>query len=101
MTKKIKKSFRFDIDNLSLRSCDKNLSLDFDKNGYDTAEIVQWFVENDEKKFCFTIAYWLIDSEGVELKFVGNRPLHHSIDKNVFWELIKLGYDLLDKYLEK
>ena len=57
-------------------------------------EIVCWSknIEDTEPEWCYTLAYWVEDSEGWDLKFVGNRPFEaDKVDQKLFWELAKIG----------
>ena len=55
-------------------------------------EIVCWVMKGDGSEFCYTLAYWVEDSEGWALKFVGDRPFYEdNIDAKLFWELAKMG----------
>lgn len=83
---------RFDvtIGNLTLRSCGTHL---LQGGEHYTAEIVKWFGE--DKKKCYTIAYYIEKSEGYDLKFVGMRPLSEEVNKDDLFYLIGSGYKLL------
>lgn len=44
------------------------------------------------KEYCYTLASWEKDSEGWDLKFVGNRVFdENKVDRHLFWELAKYG----------
>lgn len=51
-------------------------------------EICLWFADGRSK---YVIAYWIPDSEGYDLKFVGERPLMANVDWNVFKRLAVQG----------
>ncbi len=91
-------------DDVNFRIGDVELRI---KQGYDTSipEIVVWnskqgAAEPEPFQFCFTAAYWIFESEGAALKFVGDRPFK-DCDKDVFWRLAKLGQEILDEAFEK
>ena len=55
-------------------------------------EIVCWVKKIDNSEFCYTLAYWDEDSEGWDLKFVGDRPFDYdNVDPKLFWELARMG----------
>jgi hypothetical protein len=78
------------------------------KNSYEYPEIICWqknkkYIEGIDiplpvpDEFCYTLAYWVKDSEGWDLKFVGNRPFQDDQFKSrLFWELAHLGQQIVD-----
>jgi hypothetical protein len=72
------------INNLELRWTNCPVS-----EGY--YEIVCWQGEA-EKEYCYSLAMWYKDSEGWNLRFVGNRPFDSwKVDRHLFWQLAKYG----------
>ena len=65
-------------------------------------EIVQWRQDAKEptKEWCFTLCLWNSDKENWNLKFVGDRPYHHTVDAKLFWALSKYGQKLADAAYE-
>lgn len=63
----------------------------FPKEGY--YSIVAWETSaSSENEWCYTLASWDKDSEGVHLKFVGSRPFDSwKVDPQVFWEMARYG----------
>lgn len=59
----------------------------------DNLHICLW---SKEGKYKCTIAYWIRDKEGYELKFVGDRPLDSRVDWTKFKMIIKQGQKLAD-----
>ena len=43
------------------------------------------------------IAYWIINSDGADLKFVGNRPLDPRVNWSHFRELVATGQKIADQ----
>lgn len=84
--------FNIQWDELGLRSCGKHLL----REGVEhtTAEIIKW-----QGDTCFVLAYWVKDSEGYDLKFVGSRPFNE--DRDTFWLLAKQGQRMLDIHFEE
>jgi len=89
------KEFKFKINDLELRSCDECL-IQQSKN-HKTAEILYHQLDDSGKTYCFTLAYWIAQGDGFDLKFVGDRPFVYG-DKKDFWILAKMGQQLLDEY---
>ena len=87
-------NFSYRIGYLELRSCNLKLG-----DSHDTAEIVKW-KDLGEEGNCFTLAYWILDKEGFDLKFAGNRPFDESIDSKDFWHLAKVGQGNMDREFE-
>ena len=78
------------MDDIELRSCSQRLLSDGE---HTTAEIVKWWIY-EEKPACHTLAYWIKNEEGFDLKFVFDRPFKE--DKDIFWMLAKYGQELLE-----
>ncbi len=85
------KHINYKLGNIELRTTGKYLMQTFE-NDMKTCEIVQW-----EGNFCFTLAYWVEDSEGFYLRFVGEGPLDENVDILDFMHLAKEGYRILGK----
>ena len=87
----MKLNFSAKIDDIEVRSCDIHLC----KSGeHVTAEIIKW-----EKESCYVLAYWVEDSEGFYLKFVGRRPFN-DCNKDTFWTIADFGQTYLDLFFE-
>lgn len=89
------------IKNLELRST-KYIGGPNTRKSY--LEIVCWSDKPDPnlalEEFCWTIASWDTEEEP-NLRFIGDRPLHKNIDRNLFWELVELGYKILNYQAEE
>ena len=48
-------------------------------------------------RFKWTIAYFEINKEGPDLRFVGDRPLDRRVNWGDFQEIIRQGYKLAEK----
>jgi hypothetical protein len=79
------------IGELELRTVDSLLMRSGDIT---TAEIVRWVKRNDDKPFCYTVVYWLKDSEGYYAHFVGDRFLECNYSNLL--ELLTRGQILLN-----
>ena len=89
------KTLKCRIESLELRTCDTNLLTNTFKE-HITAEIVIW-----NNKSCFTIAYWIKDSDGFNLKFIEDRPFENNINKDEFWLLVEMGQKHLMNWFEE
>jgi len=79
------KKYRFD--NLEFRWTES-----FGEGKTQYPEIVCWVKKSDGSEYCYTLALWDKDSEGWDLKFIGNRPFDkENVDSNLFWELARFG----------
>lgn len=89
-------NFNLRIEDLEVRSCNNNLM----PNGkHERAEIVKYSHDTDGKEFCWTVAYWIKEKEGYNLKFVGGRPF--NVYGELFMKIAKQGQILLDEEFEK
>lgn len=62
-----------------------------------TQEIVQWIHPEENKQYCFTVAYWKRDNEGFYLVYVGSRPMDISFhDQKHFLNLTTIGQRIAD-----
>lgn len=60
-------------------------------------EIVRWeYSETSEREFCYTLAVWVKDDEGYDLKFIGDRPFSDNVNSDMFWELAKYGQKIVN-----
>ena len=84
--------FTFRIDDLELRSCNKNL---LEEGEHTTAEIVKWFKEDT----CYVVAHWVLGRECYDLMFVSDRFI--KVDKSVLMELAEMGQNILNKEFDK
>lgn len=65
------------------------------------AEVVKWFDKGknaDGKETCYTLLYWIRDSEGYDMRFVGNRPfIELTADEiSTLWPIM----DAMQKFLD-
>lgn len=86
-----KLSFSFTKGNLQCRSCNEFLLSD---GFHNRGEIIKR-ISNESS---FTIAAWQNSTEGFYLYFIGSRPLTERINRNNFWQLVKLGQKKLDEF---
>jgi len=85
--------FSIRLFDLELVSCDVNLIENTEKPT--TAKIIIWV----SQKSSVAVAYWKRDNDnGFGLNFNGSLPFDEG--KEVFWELAKIGQDLLESCLE-
>lgn len=65
-------------------------------------ELIKWCNKND-KRYCFTLAYYRWNDDGGELIFVGNRPFEEiaEIDVQPIWKQLWLACKMLQDIYEK
>ena len=76
---------------------------DSNKN-YPEIELIKWSKDdNNNKKHCFTIAYYRWDKEGGHLVFVGNRPFREiaEYDLRPIWKHLWLACEMLQDWYDK
>lgn len=77
----------------------KNLEFRWVESNYHPPypEIICWQKSSDEKEFCHTLARWIENPEGWDLKFIGDRPFdRNSVDRKLFWELAQFGNTIVN-----
>ena len=86
----------FEIRTIQTHYIDTNKTLPY-------IELVKWIYKENEKPYCFTLAYYKWDSEGGELIFVGNRPFEFiaEIDIQIIWKQLWLACKMLQDVYEK
>jgi hypothetical protein len=95
-------NFNIKFKYFELRSAPKRLARFSEDDKNHTIELVKWSKGEYGEDFCFTLAYWVMDSEGYNLKFVGNRMFEYvSIEHlEVLWEFMEVAQEVLDDYFE-
>lgn len=95
-------NFSWKYKDYELRACPKPLvkTRIYDKN--ETIDFVKWRTNSDGTKYCFSLAYWRRNSEGYDLRFVGNRPFDYIEveDLDTIWEALRMAQDVLNKWFE-
>lgn len=66
-------------------------------------ELVKWYYDRSGRRCCYTLAYWAIDENGAELRFVGDRPFRDiaDIDIGCIWKQLWLAGDMFNDWLVK
>lgn len=70
-------------------------NLEFRHFEHRPAEIVQWAIDGGGKDFCFTVLFYERESEGYEIRFVGDRPLQYD-DEEIMFAMMKYGQTVMD-----
>tara|TARA_R110000868_G_scaffold191533_2_gene435709 strand:+ start:527 stop:781 length:255 start_codon:yes stop_codon:yes gene_type:complete len=70
-------------------------NLEFRHSEGRSAEIVQWNTTNKGEQFCFTLLFYEHESEGYEIRFVGDRPLQYD-DEETMFAMMKYGQTVMD-----
>ena len=71
-------------------------TLSYGENATKYPEIVRWYERKEGDPFCCTLLYWVRDSEGWRITFVGDRPFDNEVDKDALWALMKYGQSVSD-----
>ena len=74
-----------------------------DKKTLPYIELVKWIYEENQKPHCFVLASYHWDSEGGELRFIGNRPFEYiaELDIQVIWKQLWLACEMILDAWEK
>lgn len=67
-------------------------------------EIVRFYHDKTEQRYCYTLLQWQRQSEGWDIKFIGNRPfmyinqdsLNSGVDCEKFWSFLEYCQGYLD-----
>lgn len=94
-------SFNWKYKDYELRACPARL-VRFDNESNETINLIMWKTNPNGKKTCFSLAYWIKNSEGYDLKFVGNRPFEciEPEDIRIIWKAIGIAQKTLDAWFE-
>lgn len=87
------------IDDLEFRK-----GTNFGENLETSYEIVRWQpnknFKNGPSEMCYSIVWWHKRKEGYELSFIGERPFEAEVDKEVLWDLMEYGANILSAKFE-
>lgn len=78
---------------LEVRTCNDHLGQV--KGPHTTAEIIRWFFVDGIQKYNITLAYFEKDSEGYNLRFVGERVFDPEVSQHTFLQLAEIGLQYL------
>ena len=84
-----KRTMNLKIENLEFRLAEPLTS----NNKY--FEIVQW---NDNDTNCWTIAMFHKKKDDVDIQLLSDRPFDNRIDRDIFCDMLKYGYQLANAY---
>jgi len=93
--------FNWKYKDYELRACPTSLARLNPDDKNTTIDFVKWFRPADGKKpYCFSIAYFVKDNEGYDLKFVGDRPFKYIEEEDllVCWTALKMASGLLNNW---
>lgn len=95
-------NFSWKYKDYELRACPKCLvkTRIYDKN--ETIDFIKWATNSDDKKYCFSLAYWRREDEGYELKFVGNRPFDEIETEDIekVWGALRMAQNVLNEWFK-
>lgn len=92
--------FRWKYKNYELRACPKRLARFTPDEPNETVDLVLWDKNGEGKDYCFSLAYFVKDSCGYFLKFVGNRPFEYIAKEDVpiVWDALNAVQLILDAF---
>lgn len=101
MTKQ-KLEFSWRYKDYELRACPKKLARFNANEPNETIDFVKWTTNSDGAEYCLSLAYWCKNSEGYELKFVGDRPFKdiESEDLEIVWKALRVAQKVLDAWFD-
>lgn len=85
-------------DDLEVRTCGEHL---LQEEPHTTAKIIRWFFAEGVRKYNIVLAYFEKDSEGYNLKFVGNRVFDPEVSQHTFMQLAEIGLRYLHSCAEE
>ena len=92
--------FSYKYKDYELRACPERLVKFQEDEKNETIDFVKWNMDSKGDRYCFSLAYWIRDKEGYDLKFVGNRPFEHidAEDVEAVWTALKMAQEVLDAW---
>lgn len=92
--------FFFKYKDYELRACPKHLARFSPDEKNETIDFVKWATNENGRKYCFSLAHFVRDSEGYYLKFVGSRMFEYvpAEDVEILWSALKYAQEILDKF---
>lgn len=97
-----KLEFSWKYKDYELRACPKRLARFNANEPNETIDFVKWTTNSDGAEYCFSLAYWSKDSEGYDLKFVGDRPFKdiEPEDLEIVWKALRVAQKVLDSWFD-
>lgn len=96
--------FNWNYKDYSIKAVPKCLARFEDSDINETIELVKWYYnKEDDRHYCFTLAYWIKDDDGYFLNFVGGRPFEEIdvLDVGMVWKKLKEAQKVLDKFWDE
>lgn len=83
-----------------LRACPKHLARLTPEEPNETIDLVFWEEDSKGKDYCFSLAYFIKDSEGYRLNFVGDRPFRYIDEGDIplVWNALNAAQKILDAF---
>lgn len=93
----------FKYKDYELRACPKHLARFSPEEKNTTIDFVKWNTDSTGRKYCFSLAYFVRDSEGYDLRFVGSRPFEYIADEDVkiVWSALKHAQEILNEFFHE
>ena len=92
--------FSYKYKDYELRACPKRLVRFNEDEPNETIDLIKWETADDGKRYCYSLAYWVQDKEGYDLKFVNDRPFTYIDieDIEMIWAMLKAAQETLDTF---
>ena len=92
--------FSYKYKDYELRACPKRLVRFNEDEPNETIDLIKWETTDDGERYCYSLAYWVQDKEGYDLKFVDNRPFKYidTEDIEMIWTMLKAAQETLDTF---
>ena len=96
-------NFNFRYKDYELKACPSRLVRFDPEEPNETIDLVKWDMTDDDRPFCFSLAYFSRGSDGYSLRFVGDRPFEYidAEDVPIVWIMLKQAQEILDRYFEE
>lgn len=101
MTVNSELEFSWKYKDYELRACPKHLARFYKDEPNETIDLVKWF-ECNGKRNCYSLAYFIRQGEGYDLRFVGSRPFKDIAAEDLpeVWEALKTAQAVLDAFFD-
>ena len=92
--------FSWKYKDYELTACPKRLARFSEDEKNETIDLVKWCESWEGQRLCYSLAYFIRESEGYDLRFVGNRPFEDIDAEDVpkVWEALKTAQAVLDAF---
>lgn len=96
-------NFKWRYKDYELRACPRTLARLNEEDKNETIDLIKWDRHDDNnKEYCFSLAYWERDKEGYDLTLVGSRIFEYIDEEDLeeVWKQLKVAQKMLDAFFE-